>query len=1110
MNSPKKPMRRIVSSVKSSFRRAGVFIGAAVLAAGLQSVSAQSVGCKIVSGSVGGIDNTEADSMLPTDLAGVPAYAQTNWNNLSSSGSGTFVLTNSTGATDNFNLAWSCGFSDTTGTGTGLGTPDGKLMDEFLSTWGPGAASSLGNSPANSAINDQPIVYASGLNAWYNAVGAEGYGVVTYCNGYSYYETFEGYIESVSGDPLNNTMVEGTSLTPHQFNVDTSVFNGTYVPVTSANSGSPTYGGNYMFFTALTNDAVLIRMQVSGYSSAINAFQFVPIFPTPPTANAPAFSPSSTVYAEVPVTITETASGDPFHTNLWYQWYSDNGTGGDVTNVILSATNVTLNVTPTNNATTYGIQYLVVVTNIFGSSTSAPVVLTVNPAVAPFVILDTTPGPGNGLVTVYAYAGGSVSFSALFDGTPGAYLWQSNLVSLSGSTTTNLTLNNLSLSASASYDLTDTNSVGGAASTPAPLVVLTDPIAPDASTAYPYDVFTNGPAAYWRFSETLDNTGNSVQAYDYSGNKLDATYGTAVSDQQSGPQPPEFPGFETTNSCVALVNNENNSFLTAPSLNLNTNTVTITAWINPGGNVGADWALFTWVNGSDKAGFGFGGSSSNNVAELGYTWDTNSPSTYNFNSGLYPPVGEWSFVALTITPTNSTIYLYYVDVNNTGATNLFKSVQSITNIPEAFSGGTTWIGGDGNISHNFSGLLDEVAVFKKSLSEAQVQDLFLKAIGAQGVAPAVADATIYPAASVYSGQNVELSSTFTGSAPLSFRWQSSPDGNTWTDVAGAASSTLLVNPLTVGSVYYHLIVSNPVGSATNDPAAVTFSALPATPPGMWTVNYQVTNNVLNYTTGAGIGHYTGRGIFGAGNYWNVLPDNAGAYGYLWTLTSASDFQDDGVTHSGIYCTVYGGSSGFGSSTAVQPDSSDIGNLLYQWVTIYNTNDTLQIAGLPDGTYNLCFYGCDGYFNDRGTTFVAHDAKNGNQTAGTVNASPILPLQQGVNFVVMSNVHVAGGTLDVDILPTSPVPTHNPNTEADFNGMQLQLVSYDLPPPTVYLNNYVSTNGAGGSTLNLNWSEGILQTSTNLLGPWTPIYSSSPVTMPVTTTNSAQFFRVKVE
>ena len=63
-----------------------------------------------------------------------------------------------------------------------------------------------------------------------------------------------------------------------------------------------------------------------------------------------------------------------------------------MTNAILNATNATLNVTPTNNATAYSIQYLVVVTNIFGASTSAPVTLIVAPA---------TLGAGAGLLGYY-------------------------------------------------------------------------------------------------------------------------------------------------------------------------------------------------------------------------------------------------------------------------------------------------------------------------------------------------------------------------------------------------------------------------------------------------------------------------------------------------------------------------------------------------------------------------------------------------------------------------------------------------------------------------------------------------------------------------------------
>ena len=132
-------MKKIIHSIKSSFRRAGLIIGAAVLAAGIQSATAQSIGCHVVTNSVGGIDNAEGDSMLPADSAGVPSLAgslsgaQTNWNNFSRYGSGTLTLTSSLGTSYNFDLQWDSGFSDTTGTWPNLGTPDGELMDAFMS-----------------------------------------------------------------------------------------------------------------------------------------------------------------------------------------------------------------------------------------------------------------------------------------------------------------------------------------------------------------------------------------------------------------------------------------------------------------------------------------------------------------------------------------------------------------------------------------------------------------------------------------------------------------------------------------------------------------------------------------------------------------------------------------------------------------------------------------------------------------------------------------------------------------------------------------------------------------------------------------------------------------
>ena len=97
------------------------------------------------------------------------------------------------------------------------------------------------------------------------------------------------------------------------------------------------------------------------------------------------------------------------------------------------------------------------------------------------------------------------------------------------------------------------------------------------------------------------------------------------------------------------------------------------------------------------AGLGFGGNTDTNSssatygqAELGYNWNNNS-STYNFHSGLFPPLNTWSFVALTITPTNAVLYLCYFDGTTT---NVFQKVNTAANSLETFSSGTTWLGGD--------------------------------------------------------------------------------------------------------------------------------------------------------------------------------------------------------------------------------------------------------------------------------------------------------------------------------------------------------------------------------------------------------------------------------
>jgi len=350
--------------------------------------------------------------------------------------------------------------------------------------------------------------------------------------------------------------------------------------------------------------------------------------------------------------------------------------------------------------------------------------------------------------------------------------------------------------------------------------------------------------------------------------------------------------------------------------------------------------------------------------------------------------------------------------------------------------------------------------------------------------PVLTSTTVSPAATVYAGQNVRLNASAAGPGPLNYQWQYG-DGSNWTNLPGATANLVVASPTNVGTIYYQLTVTNPCGAATNAPVAVVFNALPAAPPGLWTVSFQITNNLFQNIINTGVGAYAGRGVLGNGTYWNILPDVYPFYNVsALNLASTTDLADDGAAHSGLAATV-AGALGYSSQSAPLPSPFDIGNLLDQYVQIHTNAGALKFTGVPSGTYNLALYGADGSYADRGTTFVVHDALNGNHTGSTLNTPPETALAQGNNFVLFTNVHVAGGTLTVDI-NANPSAHGGGNTEADFNAAQIQLVSYDPPvagftggPTNLFATQTVAfTNTSTGLLTNSVWKFGDGTTATN--------------------------------
>jgi hypothetical protein len=275
-----------------------------------------------------------------------------------------------------------------------------------------------------------------------------------------------------------------------------------------------------------------------------------------------------------------------------------------------------------------------------------------------------------------------------------------------GLTTTNFTDGTVTDSVTYYYVVTENNSVLDSESPPSG-EVSAEPEEATSSFAYISAVVSNRPTACWRFSET-----NGTTAADSAGG-YNGTYGAAAALGNAGPRPPGFLGFEITNTAVRLAGNTTNSWITIPALNLNTNTVTITAWIYPIGSQ-ADYAgLFFCRSGSTVAGMNYNSAGT----DLGYTWN-NDGNTWGWSSGVQPPTSQWSLAALVVQPASTVVYLFNTN-GQESATNFYSSST------QAFAG-TGTIGTDtyAPTARVFNGLLDEVTVYQHALTPAQLQQLY--------------------------------------------------------------------------------------------------------------------------------------------------------------------------------------------------------------------------------------------------------------------------------------------------------------------------------------------------------------------------------------------------
>jgi hypothetical protein len=482
------------------------------------------------------------------------------------------------------------------------------------------------------------------------------------------------------------------------------------------------------------------------------------------------------------------------------------------------------------NGSTIGGHGDTTMTNLVGDRVFIVSLNTANIVTPPRITTQVTPGGGATTNQPHSgkfYTGVTARFFARAAGdTNLVYQWRMNGTNISdgakfaGTLTDTLSLSNVSAGDSgSSFTLVVTNSVG--AVTTAPPATLTVVAAPVPGT-YAYTVFTNHAIAHWRLNEAV-NPSTNPPTFDNMGGGVGAWETNAL--QATGPRPSAFPGFEASNTGTQSSTNAavlDHSWSTLSPLNLNTNTVTLTAWIYPNGAPGVQGGkysgfFFTRAN-STECGMQVGDANTS-AGQLAYTW--NDGEIKAWPSGFTIPANQWSFIGLVITPTSGTVYF------GTGGGALQSTVNTAWHDVEIWSG--PWTAGydprfAGNPQYTFNGVVDELAAWNRSLSFNEMTNLYAAAFTSSS-SGSTATAVVSGSATICNGSSTNISAALTGTGPWNVTWSDSVTQN------GVATSpaTRSVSPSTT-TIYTVTALSDANGAAPSGnltgSAVVTVNARP--------------------------------------------------------------------------------------------------------------------------------------------------------------------------------------------------------------------------------------------------------------------------------------------
>jgi len=244
---------------------------------------------------------------------------------------------------------------------------------------------------------------------------------------------------------------------------------------------------------------------------------------------------------------------------------------------------------------------------------------------------------------------------------------------------------------------------------------------------------------YWRVDEILGGTNvapgevwSFITAPDvvHGGLKLQLTLDARdtlgnITYDRAGPPFNDGNLFNTPAATVgqlaeALDFNGSNHYVEVPALGLTTDTLTILAWVRRDGTVN-DWSGLVFHRGASASGMNV--STSNRV---GYHWN-NAANTYNFNSGLTLPDGQWALAVLTVETNRAILYLGTTD----GL--LLSTTNNVAHGLITFDSPIRLASDSSAANRYFNGGLDEVGIWNRALTRAEIGNILTNGMSGGGI-----------------------------------------------------------------------------------------------------------------------------------------------------------------------------------------------------------------------------------------------------------------------------------------------------------------------------------------------------------------------------------------